>query len=75
VGSGVSEVSERDKAHLRQISDVTVSSIGTQGGDRVLPEVAEEDTGAPLGSPNSPGQSRRSIFRESKEDMGGGGGS
>lgn len=30
--SGVSGLSERDRAHLRQISDTTVSSVGTAGG-------------------------------------------
>jgi hypothetical protein len=56
----VSDVSERDRAHLRQISDATVSSVETAGqGDRVLPE---ERGASPL---------RRSVFRESREDMGG----
>lgn len=64
-GSGVSEVSEADRAHLRQISDATVSSVGTQGGgDRVLPEAGGQ---GPASSPL-----RRSVFRESREDMGGG---
>ena len=30
--SGVSNISERDRAHLRQISDTTVSSFGYGGG-------------------------------------------
>lgn len=70
LGSGVSEVSERDRAHLRQISDATVSSVGTQGGgDRVLPEAGGQAAGA---GPSTTSPLRRSIFRESREDMGGG---
>ncbi len=79
VGSGVSEGSERDRAHLRQISDATVSSVGTHGGDRVLPTHSEEEGGRAVGgnsaSPTATTSPlRRSVFRESREDMGGGGG-
>lgn len=73
VESDVSAFSERDRAHLRQISDATVSSVGSQGaGDRVLPQVAE---GSGSGGTSTTSPLRRSIFRESREDMGGGGGS
>ncbi|KAK0637168.1 hypothetical protein B0T17DRAFT_613795 [Bombardia bombarda] len=36
--SGISNLSERDRAHLRQVSDTTVSSVNSGGGngDRVL---------------------------------------
>ncbi|KAM7203519.1 hypothetical protein V8F33_002139 [Rhypophila sp. PSN 637] len=35
--SGISNLSERDRAHLRQISDTSVSSVTTHlGGDRIL---------------------------------------
>lgn len=35
--SGISNISERDRVHLRQISDTTVSSVTTAaGGDRVF---------------------------------------
>lgn len=61
--SGVSEVSDADRAHLRQVSDATVSSVGTRGGgDRVLPEGGGGQGGA--------SSLRRSVFRESDEDMG-----
>ena len=73
VTSGVSEVSERDRAHLRQISDATVSSVGTQGGgDRVLPEGGGRVVSAGGAGPRTTSPLRRSIFRESREDMGGG---
>jgi hypothetical protein len=109
IESGVSNLSDRDRAHLRQISDTTISSVNSgaqhqqQQGDPsighvmspspaayVTPHsaaaaVSPPGTGAeaqdymsarslPTGvaAPNNGSGSplRRSIFRESKEDMG-----
>lgn len=81
ITSGVSSVSDRDRAHLRQISDATVSSAGSQGDSRVLSVVDEAVTppatsvgfserGMGVGALGESGTSRRSIFRESVEDMG-----
>lgn len=49
--SGISNISERDRAHLRQISDTTVSSIGGYGdGDRRGERVSALSTnGTPAG--------------------------
>jgi hypothetical protein len=72
--------SERDKGHLRQISDATVSSTGNGGAERPLPVVGEAgerprpktggSAGLAVGSGSPGGTSRRSISRESIEDMG-----
>lgn len=81
VTSGVSAVSERDRAHLRQISDATVSSVGEAGGgDRVLPAVDEVAATTPTasgsglspvhGTNSAASPLRRSVFHESVEDMG-----
>ncbi|KAL1846166.1 hypothetical protein VTK73DRAFT_346 [Phialemonium thermophilum] len=67
--SGVSELSDRDRAHLRQVSqDTTVSSttsFGTSSG------AAAGQTGAAGRGRSSLGTPRRSVFLESEEDLGG----
>jgi hypothetical protein len=81
IESGVSGISERERAHLRQISETTVSSVnsgnGHQAGESIAGQVLQSPTvivpsgsiatssaGGATGSPL-----RRSIFRESHEDM------
>lgn len=58
IPSGVSQISERDRAHLRTISDTTVSSVASGGRDGAvagqegsgdIPEEGEEDVVTPQG--------------------------
>jgi hypothetical protein len=62
--SGVSAVSEGDRAHLRTISDTTVSSANTGGGVRE----GESNTGG-LTAPNTTYPLRRSAFIEDRRDL------
>ncbi|KAK0701845.1 hypothetical protein B0T26DRAFT_757823 [Lasiosphaeria miniovina] len=66
--SGISNLSERDRAHLRQVSDTTVSSVTTgAGGDRILsPSVPIVET--PLESPGA--SSQRTILAISPPTVG-----
>lgn len=82
VVSGVSEVSEQDRGHLRQISNATVSSEGTApraaepaagGVDAVTEEEEERPTpGSGTGGSGAAAPTpRRSVFFENQDDLGG----
>ncbi|KAI1379342.1 hypothetical protein F4677DRAFT_328479 [Hypoxylon crocopeplum] len=54
VASGVSGISDRDKAHLRQISDATVSSATGSQGPAAAAAAPEAPTPAPAPAPQDP---------------------
>jgi hypothetical protein len=78
VVSGVSEVSESDRGHLRQISNATVSSAGTAPrageaatGVGVVGEEAEEERPAVSPGTGRGVPMRKSVFFENEDDLGG----
>ncbi|KAK3390835.1 hypothetical protein B0H63DRAFT_123895 [Podospora didyma] len=67
--SGISNLSERERSHLRGASDTTISSVTSGGGDRILsPSVAIVET--PLESPGGTYSSQRTLLAVSPPTAG-----